>query len=574
MRTRLIAALGLLAAPFLAVPLPSASGAASAPPSAVPNPTVRVLSGGLHGHPFLRARFAPADYGYDEREYAFSGTAKAYGAATAPATYETRMLVYTPKDPARFSGTVYAEWDNQTSQADAPADFLWMYPKVLADGDAYVAMTIQQAGLCGMGLSGEPVAGVAPVCTPVSLVGSDPVRYAGLHHPGDAYAYDILSQALQALKHPKGINPLGPLKPTVLLAVGESQSASKLDDYISNGADAAARLADGFLIDADVGTAEPSSFRVPTLYVWSEDSARNSTVTSGPHWVGWPISGAGHTDYWLVQHLRVLADSLADLPQQSKAAEEAEQQSDGRYQEHGPDASATCAGGSQFPRRYVLDAAAAALDVWARGGATPPTATALTPSGALRPGTLSGTANTGVQWDADDAGNAKGGVRLPVITVPIATYIGNACPLLGTSTPLLDLSTRYPTHAIYVSRMITATAASVKARFMTRRDGIDLVRRACASAIPQFGSTAPADQPAQCRDVAALFPAVAATRPSSPTAHGTAPKPARPSKPTSSVRRPAHGSLAATGLAPLTAFAAMLALGAGLVLARGRGPGR
>src|SRR4051794_2383675 len=52
-----------------------------------------------------------AQFGYQEHEYLFDGTAKTYPPATLPpAPYRSRMIVWTPTDPARFNGTTVIEW--------------------------------------------------------------------------------------------------------------------------------------------------------------------------------------------------------------------------------------------------------------------------------------------------------------------------------------------------------------------------------------------------------------------------------------------------------------------------------
>jgi len=556
----------LVAASVLVVGVCLTAPSAHAVTDTEPNPTVSgPLTGGLHGHPFLGARYAVADFGYSEKEFVFSGTAKAYGVSKPNATYATRMLVEAPVDPKRFTGTVYVEWDNVTAQLDAPAEFQWLYPQILADGDAYVEVTAQQVGVCGMGLTGDPVGGVAAVCTPTSLKGFDPIRYSALHHPGDDYSYDIFSQALQAIEHPTGLAPLGVLKPSVVIAVGESQSAMFMDDYMLLGADSAARLADGFLIDADLNHEEPTTFRVPTIYLWSEDSARDVSSTSGHNHVAWSISGSAHIDYWLIQHLASIVGTEANTPPIGKAAEEAEEQAEGVYAQEGPDASVTCAGDEEYPRRYVIDAAAADLNSWVRGGESPPTVPALEFSGIGLPSTAD-TANVGVIFKTDAQGNALGGLREPVITVPVATYIGNACPLLGTSTPLLPsrLSALYPTHADYVAKMNAATVAAVKARFMTQRDGLDLMTRACDSAIPAWGTTAPADQPAVCLNLESVFAGHAMVN-ADVTSPSSSPKPAQGS----TLTPQPDGNLPSTGTSPVLAIGGALALGAATVLRAG-----
>ena len=75
----------------------------------------------------------------------------------------------------------------------------------------------------------------------------DKLRYGSLVHPGDAYSYDIFSQAGDALRHPKGINPLGGLTVRTMLATGRSQSAFRLVTYI-NAVHPLTHLFDGYLV--------------------------------------------------------------------------------------------------------------------------------------------------------------------------------------------------------------------------------------------------------------------------------------------------------------------------------------
>lgn len=251
----------LLTISAITVLSPSAKGSpADTSTSSRANPAVRgPITGGVHGKPFFTAPFDVGQYGYTEQEFFYSGTAKAYGEAHPPAPYTSRMLVYRPKDPAKFSGNVVVEWNNVTSQVDAPVDFMWLHPQIMAEGDAYIQISAQQVGVCGSG----------PTCTPMSIKGIDPQRYRSLSHLGDEYAADIFSQAALAIRHPNGASPLGDLTAARVIAVGESQSAMELDKYISLGPDADAQVFDAFLIDADVHYPTPVSYRVPTLHIWS-----------------------------------------------------------------------------------------------------------------------------------------------------------------------------------------------------------------------------------------------------------------------------------------------------------------
>src|SRR2546427_9043903 len=75
----------------------------------------------------------------------------------------------------------------------------------------------------------------------------NPARYGSLHHPGDSFSYDILSQAGQAIRHPSGPMPLGDLRVKRMIAAGESQSAFRLVTYI-DAIHPLARVFDGYLV--------------------------------------------------------------------------------------------------------------------------------------------------------------------------------------------------------------------------------------------------------------------------------------------------------------------------------------
>jgi len=104
-----------------------------------PNPTVTgPITGGQRGNPAFDTPFDAADYGYTEEEYFLAGQATAYGTTAAPAHYTTRVIVYRPRDPTRYSGNTVMEWANVSMQVEAPAEFQWNYRQIFASGDAYV----------------------------------------------------------------------------------------------------------------------------------------------------------------------------------------------------------------------------------------------------------------------------------------------------------------------------------------------------------------------------------------------------------------------------------------------------
>ena len=226
---------------LLVAPVP---GAAATVPSAVHGlyrQSAQLVGPVTTGHIIEPESAQPSDLaanGYEEQEYFASGTATAFKADAMPsdgkwtvtptttATYKTRILVRRPINPAHFNGTVIVEWMNVSAGESAP-DWDFLNPMLMRDGYAYVGVSAQALGVDG----GKSLLGT-PGSTGGSggLVGAEPARYGSLHHPGDQYALDMFAQIGQALRAPHQA-ALGGLKPTHILAIGESQSAFYLTTF-------------------------------------------------------------------------------------------------------------------------------------------------------------------------------------------------------------------------------------------------------------------------------------------------------------------------------------------------------
>jgi len=216
------------------------------------------VTGGAHGWPFAAPVKDLAAHGYVIEEFLLEGTARRYRAraGTAPgsdgrweaepaetAPYKTRMFVVRPQDPARFNGILVVNWQNVTANVDlgAPED------GILRGGYAWAGVTAQKLGVDGL-----------PGLTK-GLSAWDPERYGSLHHPGDAWSYDIYAQAARALKDGAsagGPDPMGGLRPRTVIATGLSQSAMRLGSYI-NIAHPHDRLFDGFYLVVHWGMCPP-----------------------------------------------------------------------------------------------------------------------------------------------------------------------------------------------------------------------------------------------------------------------------------------------------------------------------
>ncbi len=134
------------------------------------------------------------------------------------------------------------EWLNVSFQVDVDPDYLYESQELLKQGYAWVGVSAQQLGVQG----------------PLGLKQWDPKRYHALHHPGDTFSYSIFSQAAKSLIDPLGAHPLGSLRPRLLLADGESQSAFRMVTY-ANAIQPLNHLFGGFLIHSRGASGAPIS---------------------------------------------------------------------------------------------------------------------------------------------------------------------------------------------------------------------------------------------------------------------------------------------------------------------------
>jgi hypothetical protein len=363
--------------------------------------------------------------GYVEEEFLLEGQASSFALLdertadgrwrarpAETASFVTRLVTRRPIDAARFSGSVIVEWNNVSGGVDASPDWTLLHRELIRAGHAWMGVTAQKAGIDGGGFIEGP-----------HLKKAFPERYGGLNHPGDAWSYDIFSQAGAALRRPTGL--LGSLNASRLIAVGESQSAMFLVSYI-NAVDPLAKVYDGFFVHgrgatggafdgvrrrpglADApGERIREDARVPILVLQSETDVillggGRPQQPDGPRLRLWEIAGAAHADTYIIiagaqDDGRATPDRLAELMKPT------------RDLMIGQTASLINAGPQQH---YVGEAAVAALDRWVAGGPTPGTAARLELTA------------DGAACALDPLGNAKGGVRSPWVDAPTAVLSG------------------------------------------------------------------------------------------------------------------------------------------------------
>ena len=430
-----------------------APGHAAVPSAEVTGP---IGDAGLHHHALFDSPFDLTPLGYRDDEYFVGGVARNdAGNATAP--YTTRIIVTRPIAAKRFNGTVVLDWVNVTAQFENAVDSVEAREMLLREGYAYVHVSVQEAGIC-----------CAPLLTPKMW---DPVRYEALSHPGDEYANDMLSQIARAVRAPNGVDPFAGLKVKRVLAVGQSQSASKLYDYVTE-IQPSAGVIDGFLIHGGGSKTFDKPPPVPVLQLFSDAEASPEEPNTTKNYRLWEIAGTSHSDFW-IGYYQVFGQgprTLADAGKRPVSELDALNRTAGIYGEqiHPLEPACILAGGT-MPMHYAVSTAIHRLNDWVRTGVAPPNGPRLTFA-------------NGTQ--AKDAhGNALGGIRLPPIDVPVATYVSTVCGLGGLTVPFTDVQLRvlYPTHAEYYAKMKTATQASLAGGWLLPEDAADLLRRACAA---------------------------------------------------------------------------------------------
>jgi hypothetical protein len=264
-----------------------------------------------------------------------------------------------------------------------------------------------------------------------------------------------------------------------LLAMGESQSASRLVTYI-NAIQPLYNAYDGFVVHSRGGgssaLSQPPQAEIPTPRgsLTRTDSnvpvmafQTETDVTSlgyvearqddSENFILWEVAGSAHIDYYTSTSGRsdtvgspefaaiVEADSVLGLVSCNLPI-------------------------NAGPMHYVFQRALRAMDVWIRGGESPPAAARLN-------------LVDNDTYELDSNGNVTGGIRTPYVDTPSAVLSGNGntgdsfCRLLGTTNlfSASEMSSRYIDQAAYVNAVTEATEAALTAGFILPEDGQDII---------------------------------------------------------------------------------------------------
>jgi hypothetical protein len=459
--------------------------------------------------PFLDAAKDVAAAGYVEEEFFISGPGRTYEwvgqgpevkVITDPVRYTTRILVRRPRDATRFSGNVEVNVLNASGSVDAgaPGDFEAMVSR----GDVWIGVTTKSLTAQALKrFNAERYAAIdwpnptpkdkrcaRPSILPTWIYGEgafDKLPAATFNsEQEDGLVWDILTQVGRALKGEERARILPGFSTPWLFMTGASQSANYVHTWI-RAFHARERLADGKAIydgylpsvgaylmrinqcSRDITLQEALSKipapDVPVLAVMSEAEIRNSRFTFLPDvvrprsgWITYQVAGGTHGAGEVpgVQHKRL---GMTPRPETGAAPQRP-----------------PSVPGVTFPPDYmpndlawapVLRMAYVNLIAWARDGVVPPQAQRIQLD-----------ANLAIVRDAH--GNALGGLRLPYVDVPVASYRGSIgdgglAGIIGSRKPFDEqtLRTLYPSAADYTGKFNASTDALVKQRFISPEDG-------------------------------------------------------------------------------------------------------
>jgi hypothetical protein len=427
---------------------------------------VRRVTGG-RGAPFRSQAKEIANAGGVEEEFLFEGAATQFRLAGAASEYpadgrwraepmdeqpfRSRIVVARPRRQEAFNGTAILYWNNVSMGVDLSIETR-LAAQLIGDGFALVGVTTQLAGV-----EGHPAESIAARATErrrlAGLKGYDPDRYGTLHHPGDEFCYDIFTQAAELVgpRRPTTVDPMGGLEVERLVAMGASQSSSRLATYV-NAVQPASATFDAFLLTVYAGcpcALDPSTAPVslpeatintfhllPTsTYLLREDVGQPVIVLNSEcelevydrryqhdtfYLRFWEVAGSAHFGYMSDQAMRQMFKSAMD---------------------------GTCRVSFAPANRAALHG----LQHWMEGGESPPHQPRLEKYG--DPPIL----------PRDDHGNARGGIRWPDVEAPLATHVG-----IGPARGL----------EVLMGRTIPFALDEIRALYGTRERWLDRVREA------------------------------------------------------------------------------------------------
>jgi hypothetical protein len=394
-------------------------------------------------------------WGYVEEEFFIEGNANTYKALTAPAevtgtvAYKTRILVRRPADARRYSGNVVLEPIHPGRSTPALATtFRWIY----GNGDVWV--------------------GVEPPGNISFLQQFNPARYESLTPVPNLTVHDSLAQVSALLQSPS--NPIAGLQVRDVFMQGISATCGVVSQFI-NMLHANTTLPNGKPIVSGYMPGECSAslpdinvpiIRINTQYDFNAKTRKPDSDHPSGRYRLYELTGSAHfsTNNPLfgvpVPVLRAMG--ITGTTGDTITCKEF--------------TAPIYAMLNDFPVWVFFGGAMKNLQDWVQKGKAPPRAQPLVTDAEGKP-------------VLDEFGNAKGGLRSPMVDSPTASWhaIGTGCNLWGYKVPFTAeaLKKLYPTREAYVRQVKQQTDQLVKGGWITEAEGKYLITAAEKSSIPE-----------------------------------------------------------------------------------------
>ena len=424
--------------------------AAQTPPATVTGPIDAASAGDAARNAIANATANPlTSNGYIEEEFFIEGTANRY---TTPELetgdiidgghpYKTRLIVRRPTSSERFNGTVVVEWLNVTGGRDLDIDWFQAGAYFVRTGYAWVGVSAQRVGV-------DYLREWSP-----ARYGSLDVTVGGTIER-DALSYDLFAAVGKAARGSGSPSILHGLRPERVLAIGHSQSASRLATYLNN-VHPRDPVFDAVMVHGGGGQIRDDQ-DVKIFKIMAETDMPRRARNRQPDtqtFRQWEVAGSSHVDIFF-EYERERMDALRD----GRLLATAEPRAPG----------CDVPEFSRVPFRHVFHAAFDHMVRWVDDGTPPPMAPPLT----LAP---EGSATV---FARDDHGNVPGGIQLAAHGVPTATNTGmnqgewRFCGLYGSHEPFdaATLANFYPTHKVYVDAVERVVNANLAAGYILDHD--------------------------------------------------------------------------------------------------------
>jgi Alpha/beta hydrolase domain len=527
------AAAAILAPAQVGVAATMSSGELRKVLNAEPLPTRTLLPTTSTSHPWDGAAWQTTPirlgrYGFVEDEYLLSGTANVYGwvprsnyetTIQASGAYTTQMDIRRPKDMRRWSGRVVVEISNMSSGYNFAAIWSAIWQRVVKRGDVFIGITSKPNVIPGLlrfdAQRYSRLSFANPVPADQQACGSLPTdpdynpNLSKLYENG--LIWDVLTQVGRSLKTTGKANPLGRPASRVYLS-GESQSSGFLETYYKWFTPAALLptgkpVYDGILSETLVGRQAPINQCANVTTPLAADDPQNGQIGRGVGrsvpWMEinsqwdypaargygpyrnsnsahnkarfWELAGANHGWAWQYKYGDA---SEADL---AKAGFDVPSSYDWQCTVNNP----------EVPLYMAEKAAYEALDTWVRNGTAPSIAPPIVTK-PIDPSIAQGTFRDAPYYDA--FGNAMGGLRLPMVAVPVASFgpgqyaLSGSCPQIAPFAPEI-LGQLYRNRGDYIARYQAVTAQLVEDGFILPEDVRKLNRVATRVTTVSAGTT-------------------------------------------------------------------------------------